>query len=113
MKKISAILLACLWTASYGAEEKERIYLTQILNQLDAIKPLILAAQKEQPATNRIKFHYVGYRDYQGKQHSGLLEDINAIYSGIREKLDHAPVEGRIFVPIHGDYLNQQLKASA
>ena len=59
-----------------------------MINQLDALKPLIIAANKEQEPNARIKFHYTFYRDFNGITHNGLLEDIHEIKKGIQEKLN-------------------------
>jgi RAQPRD family integrative conjugative element protein len=90
----------------FAVESEERIYLTQIINQLHAIKPLIVSASKEQPKTNRIQFHYTSYRDLNGKKHNGLLDDINEIENGIKEKLEKIPSAPHTFQPIKGDYIN-------
>lgn len=91
--------------SSHGVSEE--IYLTQILNQIDAMKPLIIAAEKAQPANTRIKFHYSRYRDSHGNLHNGLLEDVQAIKSGISQKLNDTRVEPRVVTPIKGDYIGQ------
>ena len=109
MKKILLIimLLSIFSKNSLASDAQEKIYLTQILNQLNAMKPLILAAQKAQPENTRIPFHYTQYRDNQGQKHQGLLEDIQAIKAGIQQKLHDFNAEPRIFAPIKGDYLSQ------
>ena len=62
-----------------ASEENEKVYLVQIINQLDAIKPLIIAAKNEQAKNIRVQFHYTAFRDSNGKLHNGLLEDIAEI----------------------------------
>lgn len=106
MKKIMVVILMLFSLSIFASETNERIYLTQILNQLAATKPLIVAAAKEQPKSNRIQFHYIAYRDANGKSQNGLLEDINEIEKGIREKLHHTSTEPRIVTAIKGDYIN-------
>jgi RAQPRD family integrative conjugative element protein len=109
MKKILMMFL-CLSifsTNSFANEVQEKIYLTQILNQLDAIQPAIVAAAKAQPQNTRIQFHYTRYRDNKGKLHNGLLEDIQAIKSGIIQKLNSANIEPHVIAPIKGDYLSK------
>ena len=103
-------LLAGLLIYSVGAiasadTEQEDIYLTQILNQLNAVKPLILAAAREQPKSNRVQFHYSKFVDSSGAFHNGLLEDLDEIEYGIRQKLKTIPDEPNLFKPITGDYL--------
>src|SRR5262245_28075917 len=93
-----------LSNTSLASTEQENRYLIQVLNQLDAMKPLILAAKKEQSEHQRMQFHYTAWRDSHGQLHNGLLEDIQAIKAGIAEKL-HAPaIEPRPVEPIQGDY---------
>lgn len=113
MKIKNILLLLIIWVftcnGAFAGEENERIYLIQILNQLHAIKPLIVAAAKEQPKTNRIKFHYTRYRDMNGI-HNGLLDDINAIEMGIKEKLHQLPHSPHFVESIKGDYIERANK---
>ncbi len=85
-------------------DNKENIYLKQILNQLDAIQPLIIAAEKSQPKNQRIQFHYNKYKDDHGVIHNGLIEDIQTIRSGLNQKLNQISVEPRSVVALKGDY---------
>lgn len=98
------VLISLFSTCVIANNEQERIYLTQIVNQLEALRPLILAADKEQEKTNRIKFHYFAYFDSNEKKHNGLLEDILAIEQGIQEKINKPISEPRNFQKIKGDY---------
>lgn len=112
-----AILLGFMLTLAFtslntfASTEQEKIYLVQILNQLDAIQPLILTAQKEQPKNTRVQFHYTKYRDSQGQLRNGLLEDVQAIRNGIEQNLKDIPIEPRTVTPIKGDYLDNNEKA--
>lgn len=101
------ISLILAFLTANADEASEKIYLTQIVNQLNAIQPLILAAQKEQPTNQRIQFHYSRYKDSRGQVHNGLLEDVQAIKKGIEAQLNSTTVEPRTFQPIQGDYLDQ------
>ncbi len=103
---IIAMLMSLFSLQAMANETREKIYLTQIINQLEAIKPLVVSANQEQERGARIKFRYTSYRDANGVSHNGLLEDINAIEKGIQKKLNHAISEPRHFQAINGDYLN-------
>ncbi len=110
MKQISKILiftLCCAVSSAFASPEQERSYLVQLLNQLNAMTPLILAAEREQPKNLRIQFHYTAWHDAKGQLHNGLLEDVQAIKAGIRQKLDHTTVEPRALNVIRGDYLDK------
>lgn len=114
MKKLVLIILSLVgfscFTNSFASETQERLYLVQILNQLSAIQPFVIAAAKEQPKNLRTQFHYIRYQDAQGCWHNGLLEDIQSIKQGIKEKLHNTPVEPRVITPISGDYLERDNK---
>jgi RAQPRD family integrative conjugative element protein len=111
MQKIMMGLVVSIFALlSFNAradERQETVYLTQILNQLNAIQPFILAAQKAQPTNGRIQFHYMKYRDSKGAWHNGLLEDVNAIKAGITQKLNGPVIEPRVINPLKGDYFSQ------
>ena len=109
MKKVilGILLLSLFTTNSFATEAQEKIYLTQMLNQLDAMQPLIIAAEKVQPQNTRIQFHYTKYHDNKGHLHNGLLEDIQSIKAGITQKLNAAGIEPRVVAPIKGDYLSK------
>ncbi len=92
-------------TNCFASSATEKMYLTQILNQIDAMQPLIIAAEKAQSANTRIKFHYTRYRDSYRNWHNGLLEDVQAVKSGIIQKLNNISVEPRVITPIKGDYI--------
>jgi len=109
MKKIILIILMGWFVVcdiTYADTEQENVYLTQILNALNAIQPLIIAAEKQQPQNTRIEFHYTKYQDSQGQWHNGLLEDVKAIQTGIKEQLNSVSVEPRTVMPLKGDYLD-------
>ncbi|MCD6040307.1 MAG: hypothetical protein K0S27_1707 [Gammaproteobacteria bacterium] len=99
-------ILMLLSLPAIANEAREKIYLIQIINQLEAIKSLAISANQEQEKEARIKFHYTSYHDSNGLFHNGLLEDINEIERGIQKKLNPMINEPRHFQEIKGDYLD-------
>ena len=112
MMLVIATLIAVISTQVLANEEQEKIYLIQMINQLDALKPLLLAAANEEPKNTRTQFHYIAYRDADGKLHNGLLEDINEIKLGIKARLGQATIEPHNFQAIKGDYINHDIVKS-
>lgn len=90
----------------HSSEEQERIYLVQLVNQLNAMLPLVMAAQKMQPPHQRVSFHYTAWHDDKGQRRNGLLEDVQAIKAGIEQKLNSIAIEPRSVQPVRGDYLD-------
>lgn len=103
-----AIFICLLSFQAFASDSHEKIYLVQMINQLESLKPLIIAAAKEQPKNLRIQFHYTAYRDVTNKPHNGLLEDINEIEKGIQEKLNQTVSEPHRFAEIKGDYVSYE-----
>ena len=87
--------LSCFHMATANPEA-EKVYLIQIVNQLDAMQPLIMAASDAQLPDQRITFHYQQYHDNQGHLHNGLLEDVQAVKAGILEHLHSPAIEPRL-----------------
>lgn len=108
MKKYSiliTILITFFNTSAFANEEKERAYLFQLLNQLEAMKPLVISVSKEQSKTTRRPFNYMGYCDSHGKFHNGLINSINQIEQEIHTELYHLTVEPHKLPAIKDDYL--------
>lgn len=105
-KSLTATFLLLLGIAqmAIASPEQERVYLLQLVHQIDVMKPTLLAAEREQSKTLRIQFHYTAYRDAQGQWRPGVWEDLQKIRAGIEEKLENAPVDARTLEPVQGDY---------
>lgn len=106
MTLLTGLVVVLVVQGAFASSEQERIYLLQLLCQIDAMQPTLLAAQKEQPKDARVQFHYTGYRDGDGQWHNGVSDDLKLIQTGIQEKLDHLSIEPRSVTPIKGDYLD-------
>lgn len=108
MKKIILICLGFLLLCpAFADSAQERSYLVQLINQLDAMKATVLAAQQAQLKNQRVQFHYTAWRDSSGQLHNGLLDDIQAIKQGIEAQLNNPSIEPRRFEAIKGDYLEK------
>jgi RAQPRD family integrative conjugative element protein len=103
---IMALYLCSINTSALANEEKEKMYLIQMINQLDALKPLVIAASNEQQENSRQKFNYTAFVNSSGKSQNGLLEDINELKKGIQARLNKTETEPHRFEAIKGDYIS-------
>lgn len=94
--------------SAVASPEQERVYLLQLIHQIDAMQPTLQAAEHAQSSTARVQFHYTAYRDAQGRKHPGVWEDLQKIRTGIEEKLENVAVEPRTPEPVSGDYYNSE-----
>ena len=76
---------------------QENADLALVVRQLQAVYPLIYAAQKQVDPDSRQQFHY-----------DWLRQDLGTIIAGINQKLSPQPIEPRQIQPIKGDYLTTE-----
>jgi RAQPRD family integrative conjugative element protein len=101
---VGCLFMSVLLNSSvYADTEKERVYLTEIDHQLDALQPLLQAAERAQNKTARVRLHYTAYRDRQGKSHAGLREELAHIQKSIGDQLTTLSYEPAPIQPIQGD----------
>jgi RAQPRD family integrative conjugative element protein len=102
---LTGLLAAGFLSSALASPEQERVYLLQLLHQMDAMQSTLRAAQQAQSPADRVQFHYTAYRDVKGQKHHGILEDLQLIRAGIDEKLSGNNLQPRVIEPIEGDYL--------
>jgi len=73
--------------------EGEREQLARLIHELQAVEPLLRAAESQADPDARVRFRY-----------DWLRQDLERVHSGVEEHL-HAPrAEPRSFPPLRGDY---------
>lgn len=88
------ILLSSLITAIFADVKTENVELVRINSVLNAVYPLIDAAQKATLKNQRLIFHY-----------DWLRHDIQAIQLGIAQKINQAPIQPRVIEPLRTHYV--------
>ena len=78
--------------------------LVQIINQLNAITPLIEKAKHYQKKNTRVQLHLTKFKCSDGKNHNGLSEDIGEIKKGIAAYLNKPTIEPRTIKPLDDDF---------
>ncbi len=99
-------LMLSTWLSAAGAMETtlERQWLLRIYQQLEALNPLLEAAQQAQAPKTHPQFHYREYQDHTGQSRPGLRDDLDAIKTGILAYLHDQRTAPRHLPPIAGDY---------
>ncbi len=95
-----ALAVAIPNTPAYATTSLENADLALVVQQLQAVYPLIAEAQKQADPNARTQFHY-----------DWLREDLNTVIAGVNQKLQPLPVEPRSVKPIKGDYLTTRSNA--
>jgi RAQPRD family integrative conjugative element protein len=105
--KLIALSLSSLMivTTSFANDEQMRESIVQIINQIQAIKPLINKAEHEQSSNPRIKIHFDQFSDGKGKIHNGLRQDLSDIQDALIQSINRETVEPRRFNPLKDDFV--------
>ena len=82
-----------LSTPIFADTDAERETLARLVHEIDALDPLIRAAESQSDPDARIRFQY-----------AWLRQDLTRIRLGIEEHLNAPQAEPRRFPPIRGDY---------
>ena len=110
MKKglIISIMCLSLTTINAGASQAQmNETLVKMVNQLEAVKPLINQAKQEQSANPRIKIHFDSWMSVDGKTHQGLRQDIEAIQASLISAIDRKNSDPKVYQPIKGDFVGK------
>ena len=86
--------------------------LARIINQLDAILPLIEQGEKEQARQPQkaVRFHFTGFVTQDKQYHQGLKEDVLAMRQSIVKAIHQTPVAAQAIQPLSLDYIDNPVK---
>lgn len=105
MKHWIAILLLVFMPALYADQAQMDATLVKMINQLEAMKPLIRQAKQEQPANPRYRIHFDRWQDLHGQWHNGLRQDIESIQHALIAAVNRPAIAPRTYTPIKGDFV--------
>ena len=88
-----ALVLALASNHASADAQNEREVLARLVNELEALEPLLDAAEAEANPDARVRFRY-----------DWLRADLRQIESGIQDHIEAPHVEPRTFPPLRGDY---------
>lgn len=81
--------------------------MVRMINQIEALFPLIAQASKEQDKTARVQFHFDEWVDASGVKHDGLKENLLDIRVAIINQINQSNLTPKKVAPISGDYVGR------
>ena len=97
--------LFCVCSISHADTEQMNETLLRIVNQLDAILPLIDEAERQQPQNERFMFHFSEFEGSDGKIHQGLREDVMSMKEALIQQMNAPSVDPDTVSPISNDFI--------
>lgn len=79
--------------------------LVRLVNQLDALLPLIEEAEREQPQNERFTFHFSSFEGSDGHPHNGLREDIMSMKEALIVQINQPAIDPETVAPLNNDFI--------
>nr|HAT8714728.1 hypothetical protein [Legionella jordanis] len=81
--------------------------LVRIINQINAIMPLLDEAQTQITPNARIQLQIEGFEDLQAQHHAGLREDLLNIRNGLIDYINQPIIAPRKIKPLEMDFVRK------
>ncbi len=102
---ILGLLLCFLSISSFADEAKLNETLVRIINQINAIQPLLDEAKKDIDSTARIQLHIESFEGSDGNKHPGLRDDLLSIRNALIDYINHPVIAPRNVEPLSMDFI--------
>lgn len=114
LKMFSMVMLAIGFTQTVSASnELLNEQLVRIINQLNAIKPIIKEAERIQSEDAPVKLHLSAFKGSDGRMHNGVGEDIELIRKGLIAYLNKPVIAPQKVLPVEGDFIEAPKKGES
>lgn len=115
MKPNLLLLIVTLsWIPSLSfSNELLKEQVVRIINQINAIQPIIKEAQRYQSGNEPIKLHFTAFQGADLKNHNGVYEDLELIKKGLIAYLNQPVIAPKKVEAISGDFLDSPKKVQA
>lgn len=100
------VLGGSLCAPCYADTQSMNDDLVRLVAELDALLPIIAAAESEQDANSPVQFHFEDWRDAKGVRHNGLKQDVLAMRAGVVAQINQPVLAPRTITPLADDYLS-------
>lgn len=107
MKRLLLILMLSLPLASHASEEALNQTLVRVINQINAVMPLLDEAQSEIEPNTRIQLHIESFEGADGKKHAGLRNDLLAIRNALIDYINKPAIEPKTIKPLSLDFIGK------
>ncbi|MHA3183305.1 hypothetical protein ACX1EY_14140 [Legionella pneumophila] len=107
MKRLLLVLMLSLPFASHASEEALNQTLVRVINQINAVMPLLDEAQSEIEPNTRIQLHIESFEGSDGKTHAGLRNDLLAIRNALIDYINKPAIEPKTIKPLSLDFIGK------
>lgn len=107
MKRLLLVLMLSLPFASHASEEALNQTLVRVINQINAVMPLLDDAQSEIEPNTRIQLHIESFEGADGKTYAGLRNDLLTIRNALIDYINKPAIEPKTIKPLSLDFIGK------
>ena len=107
MKRILLAALFFISVTGFANNANINETLVRIINQINAIMPLLDEAETELNPNARIQLHLKSFTDNEGHQHAGVREDLLMIRNGLIDYINQPVIAPRKIKPLNNDFVRK------
>lgn len=108
MKKI--MIAVCLYITAfvtYATDDELNTTLVRVINQLNAIFPLLDEAEGEIKPNARVQLHISTFDGADGVQHPGVREDLKSVRDALVNYINKPAIEPKTVKPLTFDFVGK------
>jgi len=108
MKKLMITIGFCLMSMVAHASEAElNNTLVRVINQLNAVLPLLDEAENEIEPNARIRLHIDAFEGSDGQSHPGVRDDLKQIRNALIDYINKPAIEPKTVKPLAFDFVGK------
>lgn len=108
MKRLFLIALFGMSVSTiHASEENLNQTLVRVINQINAIMPMLDEAKEEIEPNNRIQLHIEAFEGADGKKHPGLRNDLLDIRNALIDYINKPAIEPKTIKPLALDFIGK------
>ena len=106
-KQMIAVGLCLVCTMSQASEPELNTTLVRVINQLNAILPLLDEAEDEIEPNARIRLHIDSFQGADGARHPGVRDDLKSIRNALIDYINKPAIEPKTVKPLAFDFIGK------
>ena len=107
MKRTLTLMLFLISFSLHASNPNLNETLVRIINQINAIMPLLDEAQAEINTNARIQLHIESVKDDEGHHYAGVREDLLMIRNGLIDYINQPVIAPRKIKPLNNDFVRK------
>lgn len=104
---VIASLLGLVSTLSFASEPELNTTLVRVINQINAIFPLLDEAEDEIQENSRIRLHVGAFEGADGRSHAGVRDDLLSIRNALIDYINKPALAPKTVKPLAFDFVGK------